>query len=306
MTQALVIDCDPGVDDAVSLALALASPELDVRAVTTVTGNVPLESTTENALRLLHAFGRDDIPVAAGAARALVHRPAPHPPVHGTNGLGGVGLPEPAHDAVPEHAVEVLARIVRESPPRSVTLAAIGPLTNIALFVATHPELAERLGPLMIMGGAVGRGNITPVAEFNVWADPEAAQRVLSGSGLDICLVGLGVTNRATVDGRALRHVRAASPRGALLAEIVTGYCDHAADGWPLHDALVIASLVDSTLIETRPGTVEVDTGFGIGRAQTVCVFDGLDGGVSGLPRIAVDVDADRFRELLLSRLTAS
>ncbi|MCW3063346.1 MAG: Inosine-uridine preferring nucleoside hydrolase [Solirubrobacterales bacterium] len=305
MPTPLVIDCDPGIDDAVSLALALASPELDVRAVTTVAGNVSLERTTDNALRLLHAFGRDDITVAAGAARALVRRPARHPPLHGPNGLGGVRLPEPAHGASAESAIETLARVVSEAPDRSVTIAALGPLTNVALFLAVCPDLAERIGRLVVMGGAVGGGNITPVAEFNVWADPEAAQRVLAGSGLDICLVGLGVTTRATLDDRALTDLHAGSQRGALLAEIVMGYGDHAPGGWPLHDALVLASLVDPTLISTRPASVEVDTGCGIGRAQTVCGFDGHDGEGAGLPQVAVDVDADRFRELLLSRLAA-
>jgi pyrimidine-specific ribonucleoside hydrolase len=314
----LVIDCDPGIDDAVGLALALASPEVDLLAVTTVAGNAPLELTTSNALRLLRAFGREDVPVAAGADRALV-RIAIHnlQPPHGSNGLGGVDLPAATRSAGGEHAVELLARVLRDAAPRSVTIAAIGPLTNIALLLALHPELAERIDRLVIMGGSTTRGNITPVAEFNVWTDPEAAQRVLAGSGLDICLVGLDVTRQATVDDSTLGAWRATSERGSLLADMIDGYGDHGPDGWPLHDALAVAAIVDPTLIESRGAKIEVDTGAGVGRGQTICFVDPPKGKgvVLGIPapdtdpaarpraEVAVQMDSARFRELLLARV---
>jgi pyrimidine-specific ribonucleoside hydrolase len=298
----LVIDCDPGIDDAVSLALAIGSPELDVRAVTTVAGNVPLELTTGNALRLLRAFDREDIPVAAGAARGLVHAHDAHPPIHGSNGLGGVDVSASQRAIQAEHAVELLAAVLRDAPAKSVTIAAIGPLTNIALFLALRPELTDRIDRLVVMGGAVGRGNVTPVAEFNVWADPEAARRVLTDPGLDTCLVGLDVTNRATVDESVLAALSAGSARGTLLANMIAGYADRAPEGWPLHDVLAIASIIDPTLVRTRPATIEVDTGFGIGRAQTICAFD-AHAGRPARARVAVDVDVERFRSLVMDRV---
>ncbi|MCX9193821.1 nucleoside hydrolase [Carbonactinospora thermoautotrophica] len=308
----LVIDCDPGIDDAVSLALAIGSPEIDLRAVTTVAGNVPVELTTNNALRILRAFGREDVPVARGAARALVRVPRAHSPVHGSNGLGGVDLPPSVNPPRAEHAVYFLASLLREAQTRSVTIAAIGPLTNIALFVALHPELIDRIDRLVVMGGAVGQGNITPVAEFNIWADPEAAHRVLTGSGLDICLIGLDVTQKATIDERGLAALRAGSDRGGLLAEMIAGYADRGPDGWPLHDVVAVAAIIDPTLIRTRPALIEVDTGFGIGRGQTVCSFtrspaagDGDAPHATTRTQIAVDLDVERFREMILARVAA-
>ena len=307
-----MIDCDPGIDDALSLALALQSPEVDLLGITTVTGNVPVSATTRNALRLLRALGRDDVPVAAGAARGLVRAHGLHPPIHGSNGLGDVELPEAAAAMRPEHAVEFIAGLLRAAAPGSVTIAAIGPLTNIALLVALHPELMDRVARLIVMGGTASRGNCTPVAEFNVWADPEAAHRVLAESDLDVCLVGLDVTRRAIVDEADLDLLRAGSERGALLADMVLGYADHPPGGWPLHDALAIASVVDPSLLHTRPGAVTVDTGFSVSRAQTVYAFDPLPGEPQPTtPRndrrvqVALDVDAERFRTFLRSRLTS-
>jgi pyrimidine-specific ribonucleoside hydrolase len=301
--RAVVIDCDPGIDDAAALALAVGSPELDVRGVTTVAGNVELELTTGNALRLLAAFGRDDVPVAPGAARGLMRTKAAHAFVHGRNGLGGVELPAARRAARSEHAVELLAAVLRESEPGSVTIAAIGPLTNIALLASMHPELTERIDRVVVMGATAGRGNMTPVAEYNVWADPEAAQRVLGESDFEICLVELEVTRRATVGPRELARLRAESARGALLADMIDGYADQAVGGRPLHDAVAVAAIVDPTLIATRPATIEVDTGSGSGRASTAIAFGEAGAGGAGRLNVAVDLDVARFRELLLTRV---
>lgn len=303
-SRPLLIDCDPGIDDAVSLALAVGSPELDLLGVTTVAGNVPLELTTANALMLLAAFGRDDVPVAAGAPRGLVRPKPDHPFVHGRNGLGGVSLPPARRRVHDDHAVPFLAGVLRHAAPRSITLAAIGPLTNVALLLALHPELTDRIERLWIMGGSVGAGNVTPAAEYNVWADPEAAQRVLTAPELDICLIELEVTRRATVDERSLATLRAGSRRGALLADMIGGYIDRQPDGQPLHDALVLAAIADPTLIATRTAGVEVDTGAGSERARTVFSFDGEET-LSSL-QVAVDFDVVRFREMLFARIAAA
>lgn len=307
----LVIDCDPGIDDAVALALAVASPEVDLLAVTTVSGNAPVEVATANALKLLRAFGRDDVSVAPGAGRALV-RVGWHglASPHGEDGLGGVELGSAPAPTAAEHAVQRLAAVLRAAAPRSVTVAAIGPLTNIALLLALHPECADRIDRLVVMGGSTGAGNITPAAEFNVWTDPEAAQRVLADSALHICLVGLDVTRRATVDGTALAALRAASQQGAVLARMILGYGDRRPDGWPLHDVLAVASVIDPTLITTRPAQVEVDTGLSPERGRTVCDFAAADRSrrVNSVAtrgtrcEVAVDLDVARFRDLVLAR----
>jgi pyrimidine-specific ribonucleoside hydrolase len=314
----VIVDCDPGVDDALALALAAASPELELRAVTTVRGNVPLPLTTRNALAVLRVLDRDDVPVAAGAADAYLRPSPPHPPLHGANGLGDVEVEPADRRACREHAVELMATALRGSAPRTVTIAAIGPLTNLALLFGLYPELASRVRRVVAMGGAVGPGNVTPVAEFNVWADPEAAHRVLSIPDLEVQLVPLDVTNRATLDARAVDRLGAHSPRGRVLADFIRGYGDLGPDGWRLHDALVIAALVDPSLIASRPAFIEVDTSSGLGRAQTICAFDmPIEGwGGHGFPvqqpeipgrlRVALEIDVPRFQDLLCSRLLAA
>ena len=204
MPTPVIIDCDPGHDDAMALLLALASPELELVAVTTVAGNARIENVTANAIKVLDVAGRADIPVAAGADRAL------HPPrtdrdeVHGETGLDGPDLPPPSREPEPIHAVELLAPKLRERP---LTLIPTAPLTNIALLLAIHPELHERIERIVLMGGAVGLGNVTPSAEFNIWCDPEAAYRVFT-SAVDVTLVGLDVTHRAMLSAARAEALR--------------------------------------------------------------------------------------------------
>jgi pyrimidine-specific ribonucleoside hydrolase len=299
----LVIDCDPGIDDAVALALALGSPEVQLRAVTTVAGNVPVELTTANALGLLHAFGHGEVPVAAGAGRGLVRIKPEHPFVHGANGLGGVELPSAAAIPHPGHAVQLLARVLGEAEPDSVTIAAIGPLTNIALLQAIHPELADRVRRIVVMGGSIAAGNVTPLAEYNAWADPEAARRVLSDPAVEVCVVDLELTRRATVDERDLALLRAGSPRGALLAEMIDGYADRGPAGRPLHDAVALAAIIEPGLVDSRPASIDVDTGLGPRRGHTT--FAAGDG-ASCRTHVATALDLERFRALLLERVAGS
>ena len=179
--QSLIIDCDPGVDDAVGLLLAFASPELDLLAVTTVGGNVPVEKTTRNARIIRQVAGREDVPVFAGAARPLRREPAGAGEFHGAEGLGDLEAVEPDAPAAEGSAVDAIVRIVMAAEPGSVALAVMGPMTNVALALRVELRLAERLGPVVVMGGARSEGgNITPSAEFNIWADPEAAAEVFA------------------------------------------------------------------------------------------------------------------------------
>src|SRR5205823_11275353 len=185
MTTPILLDCDPGHDDAIALLLALASPEVELLGVTTVAGNQTVEKTTANAIRILELVGREDVPVARGADRPLVREPFVAAYVHGESGLDGPDMPAARGGPVAEHAVEFLAERVA-----GTTLVATGPLTNVALLLALHPD--ARPDRIVLMGGAIAEGNVTPAAEFNIWADPEAAHRVFR-SGLDVTMVGLDV-----------------------------------------------------------------------------------------------------------------
>ncbi len=300
-----MIDCDPGVDDAVTLAVAARSPEFDLALVTTATGNVPVAQGTANALALLHHVGRDDVPVAAGAARGLVIRKPIHRAVHGPNGLGGVTLGPATRAPERDHAVVALARLLAGSPARSVTIVAIAPLTNLALLLGVAPELADRVARVVVMGGSSAEGNVTPHAEYNAWADPEAAARVLTGGELPIVLVPLPVTRRATLGSRTAAALRAGSPLGAQLSAMIDGYGSGPVAQRALHDLVALAAVLDPTLLATRPATVEVDTAQGPTRGATeIDLATGVRAAAATAPvRVAVDLDVDRLRELLLGRI---
>src|SRR5574340_461538 len=213
----IILDCDPGHDDAIALLLALASPEIEILGVTTVSGNQTLDKTTANALRVLEFVDRTDVPVHAGAERPLVRPRDVAAHVHGESGLDGPDLPEPTTAPREQHAVDFIAEQLRARDGR-LTLVATGPLTNIALLFALHPDaVPERI---VLMGGSVGEGNRTPAAEFNIWADPEAAQRVF-GAGLDTTMVGLDVTHRALVTDEHTERLRGSGRVGWLVAGLM-------------------------------------------------------------------------------------
>jgi inosine-uridine nucleoside N-ribohydrolase len=297
----LIIDCDPGHDDAMALMLAVASPELELTAVTTVAGNQTIEKVTANAIRVLDVAG-SDVPVAAGAHRPLVHPADTAADVHGESGLDGPDLPPPSRAPEDVHAVELMARRLRERPH---TLAAVGPLTNVALLLAVHPELAGRIERLVIMGGAVGNGNVTPAAEFNIWVDPEAAQRVFT-SDLDLTMVGLDVTHEALLSAEAAEGLRAAGRSGAVVADLHAFYRRfheqvYGHDSTPVHDALAVASLIRPELLGTELLPVEVETGYGPARGRTI--VDRLRRTGPGNAHVALEVDADGFISLLCERI---
>ena len=302
----VVLDTDPGIDDAIALLLALASPELELRGITTVSGNVGLRAATDNALRVLELAGRGgEVPVAPGCDRPLV-RPIHHAhEFHGADGLGDTGLPAPVTAASREHALDLITREVLAGD--AVTLIAVGPLTNVALLCALRPAVVARLDRLIVMGGAVARGNVRPNGEFNTWADPEAAQRVLAAD-VPTTWVGLDVTHRATLGSAEVDELRG-GPAAARAAAAMLGFYgnrERSGEGWaaPMHDALAVACAIDPSFVETRAQHIEIDCGGELSRG-TMVVSDERHSDLPPNGHVAVDVDGARFARLLVERLAA-
>jgi pyrimidine-specific ribonucleoside hydrolase len=303
----LIIDSDPGLDDALAIGLAVARPELNVLAVTTVGGNADVQHCTVNALRLLQAFGRPDIPVAEGAPGPLTGAVVRATHVHGESGIGRTTLPAAAAGADPAGAVAVMARILRESP-EPVAIAPIGPLTNIALLLRVHPDLASRICHLSIMGGSIGEGNVTVSAEFNIYADPEAAD-VVFRSGIPITMMGLDVTHQATLDAAAARRLRATGTGSAGIAAELVEFAIERVGQWyggtttAIHDAVAVAHLVFPDLVSVASYNVRVDTTDGPARGRTVC--DGLTrraarDGLAANAEVGIRIDHARFEDILV------
>jgi pyrimidine-specific ribonucleoside hydrolase len=303
----LIIDSDPGLDDALAIGLAIARPEIDVLAVTTVGGNADVRHCTENALRLLHAYGRDDIPVAEGAAGPLVGEVVRATEIHGEGGIGTTELPPATATAVSEHAVELIARLLREHP-EPVAIAPIGPLTNIALLLRLYPELVEHIVHLSIMGGSIGEGNTTVSAEFNIYADPEAAD-VVFRSGAPITMMGLDVTHQALLDRSSSEALRATGTTSAGIAAELTDYALDRNMEWSgrttaaIHDAVAVGHLAIADLVDVAPYHVAVDTTDGPARGRTVC--DGLPyrlrrDGRAPNAEVGIRIDRQRFESVLL------
>jgi purine nucleosidase/pyrimidine-specific ribonucleoside hydrolase len=296
----ILLDCDPGHDDAIALLLALGSDEVELRGVTTVAGNQTLEKTTANAIRVLELAGRGEIQVAAGAGSPLVREPRVAANVHGETGLDGPDLPPPQIEPAPQHAVDFLAERIG-----GATLVATGPLTNVALLLARHPD--ARPERIVLMGGAIAEGNVTPAAEFNVWADPEAAARVFA-SGIDVTMVGLDVTHKALVTGAHAEELRGAGRIGKAVAELLDFYgvfhrAVYGFDGSPVHDAVAVAHVIDPTLLGTAHVNVQVDCcPVELCRGRTV-VDLWRRTGLEPNAHVAVEIDSDRFLALLHERL---
>ncbi|MCE9932799.1 pyrimidine-specific ribonucleoside hydrolase RihA [Aeromonas salmonicida] len=265
MALPVILDCDPGHDDAIALILALASPELKVLAVTTSAGNQTQEKTLNNALRILTLLGRDDIPVAAGAPKPLARELVIADNVHGESGLDGPTLPDPAFAPQAMTGLELMAKSLRESP-EPVTLVPTGPLTNIALLLAAYPELKPNIARIVLMGGAAGAGNWTPAAEFNIYVDPEAADMVFK-SGIPITMCGLDVTHEAQVMDEDIARVRTiTNPVAQCVAGLLDFFMIYHRDpkwgfaGAPLHDPCTIAWLLAPALFHGVECRVDIET----------------------------------------------
>ena len=275
---------------------------------TTVAGNVPLAHTTPNGLRVLDLAERADIPLAAGAERPLVHLPPRGADdTHGETGLDGSNLPAPSRSPVGGHAVDLLAEQALAAPGE-VVLVAVGPLTNVALLAALRPEAFHALRRIVVMGGAASGGNVSPYAEFNVWFDPEAAERVLQ-SGQDVTLCGLDVTQQAILTGADIDALAALPRIGPAVAGMLRFYMRKHVEWYGeeivyQHDSLAVAHLLDPGILELGRCHVEVDTSYGPARGATLVDRLGVFGGQPNA-HWAVGVDAERFRALLLERLSA-
>ena len=305
----VLIDTDPGIDDAIAILLALASPELDVRGITVVHGNVPVEACTLNAFKILDLAGRRDVPVVTGAAAPLV-RPARHAEaVHGPDGLGGLfPPPDDAHPFAADAAAFIAGTLEETDEP--TTLIALGPLTNVATAILATPGVTERLARIVAMGGAIRReGNVTPAAEFNFFADPEAAAIVLR-SGVPITLVPLDATMRAIFPGEVAARLasseipveRAVGELGSFVAAVYRTY--YGIDGFALHDPLAVGAAVDPTLVTTQDLWVSVETRGELTAGATLADFWHIPE-PWGEPNasVALDADGDRFLEFLCTRL---
>lgn len=265
MARKIIIDTDPGQDDAVAILLALASPGLEVLGLTVVAGNVPLRHTQRNARMLCELAGRPDLPVHAGADAPLERRLITAEHVHGRTGLDGVTLPEPCMPLAPRHAVDFLIDTLRSEAAGTVTLVPIGPLTNIALAFLRAPDIIARIQEIVLMGGACFEvGNITPTAEFNIHVDPEAAKLVLA-SGAPITMMPLDVTHKALTSRAWVEQMRAMGRIGQAVASW-TDFFErydrekYGSDGAPLHDPCTIAWLLEPQLFAGRYINVEIET----------------------------------------------
>ncbi len=260
----VVIDTDPGVDDAFALLLAMRSPELKIEAITAVAGNVPLELTLPNALRMVEIAGRTDIPVAGGAKAPLFRRLVTATYAHGENGLGGAVFPEPTIKPVAEPASELIRSIVRKYP-KEVTLITVGPLSNVADALNSDAELASLVRRVVMMGGSLSGGNITPAAEFNVYVDPEAA-RIVFQSGIPVTMVGLDVTRKTSLTDKHVRGLEAAqNPASQAAAKIARHAIDHNREqgflvGPNMHDSLAVAAFLDPSILKWKEYYVDVET----------------------------------------------
>ncbi|HAT3632734.1 TPA: pyrimidine-specific ribonucleoside hydrolase RihA [Raoultella ornithinolytica] len=307
MALPIIFDCDPGHDDAIAMVLALASPELDVKAITASAGNQTPDKTLRNVLRMLTLLGRQDIPVAGGARKPLMRELIIAENVHGKSGLDGPALPEPDFTPQACTAVELMAKTLRESP-QPVTIVATGPQTNVALLLNSHPELHDKIARIVLMGGAMVLGNWQPAAEFNIYVDPEAAE-IIFQSGIPVVMAGLDVTHRAQIHGLDIERFRqVGNPVATIVAELLDFFMEYHKDakwgftGAPLHDPCTIAWLLKPELFTSVERWVGVETQGKYTQGMTVVDYYFLTGKQPNTT-VLLDIDRERFVDLLVERL---
>ncbi len=310
MTQAqsLIIDTDPGQDDAVAILLALASPEINLLGITAVAGNVPLTLTEVNVRKVCDLAGRTDMSIYAGLDRPLVRPLVTAEHVHGKTGLDGPDLPDPQTPLQDQHAVDFIIETLRREPAGSMTIAPVGPLSNVAMAMQMAPDIIPRIKQIVLMGGAYFEvGNITPAAEFNIYVDPHAAA-VVFASGVPITMMPLDVTHKALTSTDRVAALRNIGNRtGAAIADMLEFFerfdeAKYGSDGAPLHDPCTIAWLIDPKMFVGRHCNVEIETSSELTMGMTVIDW----WRVTNRPKNALvmgDLDADRFFALITERL---
>jgi purine nucleosidase len=305
----IIIDTDPGQDDAVAILLALASPdELEVVAITAVAGNVPLALTTRNALMMVELAGRTDVPVYAGSVRPMVRDLVTAEYVHGKTGIDGADLPDPSTPLADGHAVDVIIDIVMSSEPGEITLCPLGPLTNVGMALAREPRIAERVREIVLMGGGFFEGgNRTPAAEFNIYVDPHAADLVFR-SGIPITMMPLDVTHKVlTLPERVERFRALGTPAGRCVHGMLDFFDrydieKYGTEGGPLHDPCVIAYLLEPGIFGGRHVNVGIETSSELTIGMTVVDWWGVTD-LAPNATVIRDVDDERFFDLLVERI---
>lgn len=307
ITQSLIIDCDPGVDDAMALMLAFTSSELELLAVTTVCGNGPLAKTSRNARILREIAGRADVPIHGGAERPLRRKPSGATEFHGVEGLGSLVPVEPMMGLAVGHAADVIINAAMQARPGTLSLAVLGPMTNLALALRKEPAIAQRFGRVAVMGGARSEGgNITPSAEFNVWADPEAADEVMR-SGLAVTLFGLDVTHQVRATDERISAIEALDTAEASTVAAMMSFSREVertivgGDAPPIHDVCPIAWLLRADLFELRACRIHVETRSDLTRGHTSVDFRVDE--ASAPHRWAVSAEAQGVFDLIVDRM---
>jgi inosine-uridine nucleoside N-ribohydrolase len=302
----IILDCDPGHDDAIAIMLAAGDPAVELLAITTVAGNQTLEKTTLNALRVCTLAGIHDVPVAPGCARPLTQPLRIADDVHGETGLDGPRFGEPAVQALDEHAVDVMHRLLQDHP-EPVTIVPTGPLTNIALLLTRYPEDGPRIREIVLMGGSTERGNVTPYAEANIYVDPEAAA-IVFGSGVPVTMCGLNVTHQALVTPDVVARLEALGGElGPVCAELMTFFGSTYRALWgfeapPLHDPVAVARVIDPSLVECVEAHVAIEVAGAHTRGATVVDLHGYLGATPNA-KVAVGLDVPRFWDRLVDAL---
>jgi inosine-uridine nucleoside N-ribohydrolase len=304
----ILLDCDPGHDDAVAILLAARSPALRLEAITTVAGNQTLEKTTRNALKICSVAGIRSVPVAAGMDRPLVRDLQVAANIHGTSGLDGPSLPEPDLSAASIHGVDLLIEKLLASDG-DLTIVATGPLTNVAAAIRREPAIVPKIQQIVLMGGAMGLGNTTPAAEFNIYVDPEAAQIVFS-CGRPITMIGLDVTHQAQATPEVRARIRALGSPVAHLVDDLLGFFGETylrVFGFPappVHDPCAVAWVIDPTLIQSRPMRVDIELRGEWTTGRTVCDRYGITGRPANA-EVGLELDVPRFWNLLIETLAS-